>query len=90
MEAVGMEHRARGQQAPGGARADQASPLTPQHPPFWGPRTEPPACLSWTHLRDDEEVVPGLPLDHNLLSVFKLHGLQGVGHRQMLPLLQGR
>lgn len=51
---------------------------------------EPPARLSWTHLRDDEEVVPGLPLDHNLLSVFKLHGLQGVGHRQTLPLLQGR
>lgn len=42
-----------------------------------------------THLRDDVEVVPGLPLDHNLLSVFKLHRLQGVGHGQALPLLQG-
>ena len=42
-----------------------------------------------THLRDDEEVVPRLPLNHNLLSVLKLDRLQGVGHRQALPLLQG-
>ena len=50
---------------------------------------EPPARLSWTHLRDDEDVVPGLTLDHNLLSIFKPHRLQGIGHRQTLPLLQG-
>lgn len=34
MEAAGMERRAGVQRAPGGARADQASPLTPQRPPF--------------------------------------------------------
>lgn len=41
------------------------------------------------HLCDDEEVVPWLPLNDNLLSILKPDGLQGVSHRQALPLLQG-
>lgn len=44
---------------------------------------------SRTHLRDDVEAVPGLPLDHDFLSIFKLHRLQGIGHSQALPLFQG-
>lgn len=55
-----------------------------------GPPTLSPALRpSNTHLRDDEEVIPGLPLNHDLLSILELHGLQGVRHSQALPFLQG-
>lgn len=78
-EAVGMERRA------GWRRADQASPLTPQ-PPWPGCCGGPAA--SWTHLRDDEEVVPGLTLNNKSFSPSRRTGSRGIGHRQTLPLLR--
>ena len=41
------------------------------------------------NLQYDEELITGLSLDHNLLSVLELNRLQGVGHRQTLPLVKG-
>ena len=41
-----------------------------------------------TDLYDNEEVLAGLSLLHNLLSVVKLARLQRVRHRQTLPLVQ--
>ena len=51
--------------------------------PIQGSRTG-----SESHLGDDEEVVSGVSLPHDLLAVLKLHGLQGVGHGEPLPLVQ--
>lgn len=40
------------------------------------------------YLQDDEELVAGLSLHYDFLAVLKLYRLQGVGHRQTLPLIQ--
>ena len=39
-------------------------------------------------LDDDEEVVAGLALRHHHLVVVERDGLEGVGHRQALPLVE--
>lgn len=45
---------------------------------------------SWSsrYLQYDEELISGLSLHYNLLAVLELDGLQGVSHRQALPLVK--
>lgn len=40
------------------------------------------------YLQDYEELIAGLSLHYNFLAILKLHRLQGVSHRQTLPLIQ--
>lgn len=40
------------------------------------------------YLQYDEELIAGLSLHYNLLAVLELDGLQGVSHRQALPLVK--
>ncbi len=42
-----------------------------------------------THLCNDEEIISRFSLHYDLLSIFKLHRLQGIGHSQPLPLIKG-
>lgn len=41
-----------------------------------------------THLCDDVEIIPRLPLHNDFLSIFKLHRLQGISYSEAFPLLQ--
>lgn len=43
----------------------------------------------YAYLCNNEEIISRFSLHYDLLSIFKLHRLQGIGYSQPLPLLKG-